>query len=325
MNSYDLIVIGGGVSGLMAAIEAKTRGINNVIIIEREDETGGAINACVHTGFFYKNIRENLTAPELISRLTKEALELGVIIKCNTTAIEIKNDNEITIVNSIDGLKLIRAKSIILAMGSREKPFGYKNILGYGAMSGLVTSRATLNYINNKGVLPGKQCIILGSDDIGILTAKTLILEGAHVKCVIETGSKLKAQSDESKEDIIDFNIPVMYSHRVIRVYGKSRVTGVDIVKIDNNYNIIEDSKEYMDCDTLILCMKLKPDSELAEKYGIEVNEDNDGIRVSSDYESSKLGIFACGTVTSGFNSAYKSMAEGRTAGKNSANYIFNL
>lgn len=322
MEKIDLIVIGAGISGLLAAIESKNRGIENIVVIEREDEPGGAINSCVHSGFHYKNIKENLTAPELISSVVKEALELGIIIKCNTTALELRDNNELVIVSGSEGINIIKSEAIILAMGSREKPFGYKNILGYGALSGLITSRATLNYIYKKGVLPGKECIILGSDEIGILTAKTLMLEGSNVKYIVETGSEIKAVEPESKEDIRDFNIPVLFRHRVVRVYGKTRVTGVDIVKLDDNYNIVDGSRQYIDCDTLVLCMKSKPDSEIAEKYGIKVNDDNDGIVVNKNYGTSHEGVFACGTVISGYSLMDRVMKEGIRAGRSASEYI---
>ena len=144
MKKYDLIVIGAGVSGLSAAIEAKSRGIEEVILIDRDTEPGGAMNSCVHTGFYYKNIKDNLSSPELISMLIEEAIGLGVEIMCETTVIEIKSHMEVILVNKAQGIRSIKGKSIILAMGSREKPYGYKNVLGYGAMSGITTAGATL-------------------------------------------------------------------------------------------------------------------------------------------------------------------------------------
>lgn len=322
MEIYDLIVIGAGVSGLMAAIEGKSRGIEKVIVIEREDEPGGALNCCVHNGFYYKNIKENLTIPELIHKLTEEAITLGVKISCNTTVLKIKNDKELHIINSEEGIKTIKGRAIILATGSRERPFGYKNILGYGALAGIVTSCATLNYINKQGVLPGKRCIVLGSDDIGMLAAKTLYLEGATVKYIVETSNSIRAREEASKEVIDDFNLKVLFNHRVVKVYGTSRVTGVDIVKLDENFNIIKGSKEYVDCDTLVLCMQLKPDATLAEKYNIDINEETDGVIVDSSFQTSIKGIYACGTVIDGYNTVESSMRSGQQAGKSVANLL---
>ncbi len=324
MEIIDLIVIGAGVSGLMAAIEAKYRGADSVIIIDRDVEPGGGMNSCVHMGFYYKNKGENLAIPELISKLTREALELGVIIKCDTTVLELKKDKKVTLVNAEEGISYIKGRAIILAMGSRERPFGYKNILSYG-MTGITTACSTLKYINRKGVLPGKKCIILGSDDIGMLTARTLILEGATVISMIETGDHIRALSSKSKEYVEDFKVPVLFNHRVVKIYGTDRVTGVDIVHLDKNNNIIEGTSKYIDCDTLVLCMNLKPDTAIAEKCGICVNGTNGGIRTSKFMESSQKGIFACGTVISGYNSVENVMNEGRIAGKFAAKYISKL
>ncbi|WP_346889542.1 NAD(P)/FAD-dependent oxidoreductase [Clostridium sp. UBA1056] len=321
METFDLIVIGAGISGIMAAVEAKSRGVKKVIIIDRDIEPGGAMLSCVQTGFYYKNIKENLTAPELISELVKDALNQGVIIKCDTTVLELKKNKEVVIVNSTEGINTIAGRAIILAMGSRERPFGYKNILGYG-MAGITTACSTLKYINRKGVLPGKRCIILGSDDIGMLAARTLILEGANVINMIETSKSITAVWNSSKEYIEDFNIPILFNHRVVKIYGTHRVTGVDIVELDENYKAIKETCTYVDCDTLVLCMHLKPDTPIAEKVGIDVNKENRGISITEEMETSQRGIFACGAVIDGYTNIEKVMNEGRLAAKYATEYL---
>ncbi len=322
MEKYDLIVIGAGVAGLSAAIEAKSRGVEKIIIIDRDTEPGGAMNNCVHTGFYYKNIKDNLTSPELISDLVDEAIGLGVKIKCETTVVELKDNMEVVLVNKRSGIKSIYGNAIILAMGSREKPFGYKNVLGYGAMSGITTAGSTLKYINRRGVLPGKKCIILGSDDIGVLTARTLVQEGATVKCMIETSSNIRINSDVSREFIDDFNIPILFNHRVVKIYGTARVTGVDIVELDENYNEIKDTVNYMECDTLVLCMKPRPDTKLVEDYCVELDDEEDGVRIDENMATTREGVFACGTVIDGYNSVENVMHQGRSAGKSVSEYI---
>ena len=252
--------------------------------------------------------------------IIKEAQDLGIIIKCDTTVLELGKDKEVVLVNSEEGITTIKGKVIILAMGSREIHFGYKNILGYGK-AGITTAYSTLKYINKKGVMPGKKCIILGSDDIGILAAKTLVLEGATVISMIETDSKVRAISNKSQECIEDFNIPVLFKHRVVKIYGTSRVCGVDIVHLDENYNVVEGTCKYIECDTLVLCMNLKPDTTIAEKSGIEVKVENSGIVISEKMETSTPGIFACGTVLTGYNSVENVMNEGRLAGKYALEY----
>jgi len=321
MEAFDLIVIGAGVSGVMAAVEAKSRGVNRVIVIDRDIEPGGAMLSCVQAGFYYKSIKENLAAPELIAGLVKDALNLGVIIKCDTTVLEIKKNKEVVMVNSKEGIKTIKSKSIILAMGSRERPFGYKNILGYG-LAGITTACSTLKYINRKGVLPGKRCIVLGSDDIGILAARTLVLEGANVISMIETSEAIRAVSNKAKEYVEDFNISILFNHRVVKIYGTHRVTGVDIVHLDEEYNVIEGTSKYVDCDTLVLCMNLKPDIAIAEKMGIEIEKEKGGIFISDKMETSIKGIFACGAVVDGYTNVEKVMNQGKLAAKYTAEYL---
>ena len=325
MKKYDLIVIGAGISGLSAAIEAKARGIEKILLVDRDTEPGGAMNSCVHTGFYYKNIKENLSSPELISKLIEDVQALGVEILCETTVIELKADKSVIYVNRKQGIRSVSAKAIILAMGSREKPYGYKNVLGYGAMSGITTAGTTLKCINRKGVLPGKQCIILGSDDIGVLTARTLVQEGANVKCMIETSSDIRINNEVSREFIEDFNIPILFNHRVVKIYGAARVTGVDIVKLDENYNEIEGTLTYMECDTLVLCMKPRPDVKLLEGTGVELNDEDDGALVNEKMETTMKGVFACGTVIDGYNSVENVMRQGRNAGISVSDYILNV
>lgn len=325
MKNYDLIIIGAGISGLCAAIEAKTRGVERILLIDRDTEPGGAMNSCVHTGFYYKNIKENLTSPELISKLEEEIQTLGIEILLETTVIELKEDKTVAFVNKNQGIKVVSAKAIILAMGSREKPYGYKNVLGYGAISGITTAGTTLKCINRKGVLPGKQCIILGSDDIGVLTARTLVQEGANVKCMIETSSDIRINNEKSREVIEDFNIPILFNHRVVKIYGTARVTGVDIVKLDENYEELEGTLTYIECDTLVLCMKPRPDIQLLEGIGIELNDEEVGIAIDNKMETTIRGIFACGTIIDGYNSVSNVMKQGRDAAISASDYILSL
>ncbi len=324
MKNYDIIIVGAGISGLMAAIEAKSNGVESILIVDRDIEAGGTLNKCVHSGFHYKSIKENLTTSELIERLTEDALNLGIHIKCNTTVIDIHRDKSVTMVNGDEGVRNLKAKVIILAMGCRERPLGYKNILGH-RIAGIVTASSTLNYINRRGVLPGKNCIILGSGDTAALVARTLVLEGAKVKAIIESSDNIRAINQSSRGHIEDFNIPVLLKHRVIKIYGDARVEGVDIIKIDKNKDFIKESKQHIKCDTLVLSVHLQPDSILAQKIGINLNRDNRGIIVSENMETSEDGIFACGTVLRGYNISDRVIKEGQLAGKKASEYIKNI
>ncbi|MEG0771832.1 NAD(P)/FAD-dependent oxidoreductase [Clostridium sp.] len=324
MENYDLIIIGGGPSGLISAIEAKKNGVEKVIILDREKELGGALSNCIHSGFSFDNCKENLTASEYIQLLADKVMEMGVIVKLNSTVLNLSRDKTLIAVNNYDGVFEIHGKVIILATGCREKPIGYKNILGHRS-AGIITSISVLKYINKRGIMPGREYLILGSGDTAILTARTLILEGAKVKSIIESSSEIHALREESKKYLSDFNIPILYNHRVIEVYGEARVEGVKVVEVDIYRNTVQGTERYITCDTLVLSINLYPENLLGVKIGMEVDEEKSELVVDENMETSIKGFFACGTVLKGYDVIENVAMQGKIAGQAAARFIENI
>ncbi|GAA0117501.1 NAD(P)/FAD-dependent oxidoreductase [Clostridium senegalense] len=322
MREYDLIVVGGGISGITAALTAKENGVENILILDREFELGGILNCCVHSGFKNKYSDEVLTAPEYIYLLQTKIEEYNIDYKTLTNVIEIDKSDKIIAI-SPEGILNFKSKAIILAMGCRERPLGYKNILSHRC-AGIIGAVSTLKLINNKGILPGKNVIILGSEDTAIFAARSLILEGANVKGIIETTNKIKAVSKEAKTFIKDFNINIMTNTRVTKVIGKGRVESVQITKLNDNKKPIKDTEKLVDCDTLILSIYMKPESLIAEKIGIKTKEFGE-IVVDKSMQTSAKGIFACGTVTTGYETMDKVIKNSEKTAHAALEYLNSL
>jgi Pyridine nucleotide-disulphide oxidoreductase. len=289
-------VIGGGPAGLGAAVEAKKLGIDDVLILERDRELGGILNQCIHNGFGLQEFNEELTGPEYADRFIKQVKELGIEYKLDTMVLDITPDRKITAVNSHDGLIEIEAGAVILAMGCRERPRGAINIPG-SRPAGIFTAGTAQRFANMEGYLPGKEVVILGSGDIGLIMARRFTLEGAKVKAVCE----IMPYSSGLKRNIVqcldDFGIPLLLRHTVVRIHGKDRVEGVTIAEVDDKKEPIPGTEKYIPCDTLLLSVGLIPENELSKKAGVILDKNTGGAYVWDDRETTTPGIFACGNV----------------------------
>ena len=323
MKNYDLVIIGGGPAGLAAAASAKDNGIDSILIIERDKELGGILNQCIHNGFGLHTFKEELTGPEYASRFIDMVLERGIEYKLNTMVMDISADKKVTAMNRTEGMFEIQAKAVILAMGCRERSRGALNIPGYRP-AGIYSAGTAQRLVNMEGYMPGKEVVILGSGDIGLIMARRMTLEGAKVKVV----AALMPYSGGLKRNIVqclnDFDIPLKLSHTVVDIEGKNRVEAVTIAEVGPDRNPIPGTEERYTCDTLLLSCGLIPENELSKSAGVDLNPVTSGPVVNDSLETNIDGIFACGNVLHVHDLVDYVSQEASTAGKNAANYILN-
>jgi len=321
MLNYDIVIIGGGPAGLGAAVEAYEKGVKNIVIIERDKYLGGILQQCIHNGFGLQEFKEELTGPEYAQRFIDKVEEYGINVMLETMVLEITPERIVKAVNSRDGVFQIKAGAIILAMGCRERPRGAIMIPGTRP-AGILTAGTAQRYVNMEGYLPGKEIVILGSGDVGLIMARRLTLEGAKVKAVVELMPYSSGLTRNIVQCLEDFNIPLLLSHTVIEIHGKDRVEGVTIAKVDENREPIMETAQYISCDTLILSVGLIPENELSQKAGIELDPITGGPIVNEMLETSVPGIFACGNVLQVHDLVDNVTAEARLAANSAIRFI---
>jgi len=321
MKQYDIVVIGGGPAGLAAGIAAKKAGINDLLILERDATLGGILNQCIHNGFGLHTFKEELTGPEYAARFVKQAEDAEVPYKLGAMVLSISPDKVITYMSKAEGLVQISAKAIILAMGCRERPRGALNIPGFRP-AGIYSAGTAQRLINIEGYSVGKEVVILGSGDIGLIMARRMTLEGAKVKVVAE----LMPYSGGLKRNIVqcldDYGIPLKLSHTVVGIEGDKRLTGVTIAKVDENRRPIPGTEEHYSCDTLLLSCGLIPENELTREIGAEMNRVTSGPNVDDKLQTNVEGVFACGNVLHVHDLVDYVSQEAALAGENAAAYV---
>ena len=317
----ELVIIGGGPAGMSAAVAAYESGIRDILILERDASLGGILQQCIHNGFGLHKFGEELTGPEYAWRYEKQVKELGIPFKLNTMVLDISEDKVITATNTEDGVFQIQAKAIILAMGCRERSKGALNIPG-SRPAGIYSAGTAQKFVNMKGYMPGKNVVILGSGDIGLIMARRMTLEGASVKAVCELMPYSGGLIRNIEQCLNDFNIPLKLSHTVVDIHGKERLEGVTIAQVDEKRRPIESTKEYIPCDTLLLSVGLIPENELSKTAGVKLDNITSGAVVNQNRETSVEGIFACGNVLHVHDLVDYVSEEAEIAGKSAAAYI---
>ncbi len=294
-KKIDTVIIGGGPAGLSSAVALYKSGVKDIIILEREAQLGGILRQCIHDGFGLDRFGENLSGPEYASHFIREVEENHIPYMTNATVMRITPSREVE-VSTREGVIVYEAKAIILAMGCKERSAGSIALLGERP-SGVFTAGTAQAYMNLYNRMPGKNVIILGSGDIGLIMARRLTLEGAKVSAVFELMPTPNGLPRNIVQCLYDYDIPLYLNHTVTKIFGKTRIEGVEVSEVDEKRQVIKGSAKYYPCDTLILSVGLIPENILLEEAGIEIDPATSGAVVDEHYETSASGIFSCGNV----------------------------
>ncbi len=320
METYNVVIIGGGPAGLAAAVSAYDAGEHSILVLERDTQLGGILNQCIHNGFGLHTFQEELTGPEYAQRFIDRLIERKIEYRLNTMVLDITREKVVTACSRADGVTRIQAKAIVLAMGCRERSRGSLNIPGFRP-AGVFSAGTAQRLVNMEGYLPGRRVVILGSGDIGLIMARRMTLEGAKVLVCAE----IMPYSGGLKRNIVqcldDFGIPLKLSHTVVDIEGKDRVTGVTIARVDSHMKPIPGTEEHYDCDTLLLSVGLLPENELSRGMGVELSPVHKGPVVNESLMTNIPGVFAAGNVLHVHDLVDYVSEEAETAGRQAAAY----
>lgn len=321
MKQIQLAIIGGGPAGLAAAIAAREKGVEDILIIERDKELGGILNQCIHAGFGLHTFGQELTGPEYAGRFIDRVQQMHIPYLLRTMVLDLSEDRVLTVTGPETGLIQIRAQAVILAMGCRERPRGALNIPGYRP-AGIYSAGTAQRLVNMEGFMPGKNVVILGSGDIGLIMARRMTLEGAKVHAVAE----VLPYSGGLKRNIVqcleDFDIPLYLSTTVVDIHGRERLEGVTLARVDENRRPIPGTEQHIPCDTLLLSVGLLPENELSSAAGVRLSGVTGGPEVTDRLATSIPGVFACGNVLHVHDLVDFVSQEAQKAGENAALYL---
>lgn len=320
-EKYDIVVIGSGAAGLAAAISAKKEGADKILIIDRDREPGGILLQCIHNGFGLKIFKEDLPGPTYAQRLVKEARSLGTEMLLDAIVMDVSMERRLTLSSCDLGLKNIEAGAVVLAMGCRERTRAQIDLPGTRP-AGVYTAGTAQRLVNIEGYMPGKQIVILGSGDIGMIMARRLTLEGAKVERVLEMMPYLTGLMRNYVQCLLDYDIPLQLNRTVKRIIGENRVEAVETVQVDSNRRAIKGTEEIISCDTLLLSVGLIPENELSRGIGVNLDPVTGGPFINQDMQTNVAGVYAAGNVVQVHDLVDWVTEAGFTAGRAAARFI---
>ncbi len=318
METCDVLIVGAGPAGLAAANGAVENGAERVVVVERDKTSGGILNQCIHDGFGLIRYGKQLTGPEYAAKALQEVH--GVEFALGNQVVNISAERVVTMVGK-PGIRKIKAGAIVLATGCRERTRGAISIPG-SRPAGIFTAGVAQNLVNVRNVMPGKEIVILGSGDIGLIMARRLTLEGAKVKAVVEILPEPAGLARNISQCLYDFGIPIYVSHTVSNIYGAKRLTGIEVSEVDADMNVIPGTGRFMGCDTLILSVGLIPENEVAQTAGVELDKRSNGVITDEFLQTSVSGVFSCGNSRRVMDLADFASEQGEMAGHNAAAYL---